>query len=268
MQTMVRGHTIKVWSSAYQFCARGPSSASFRCSLPSRSWGSQHGLPPWFLWRSTIGGGEVPLSDQYWCFCPYASVFGKDSCDQLLATSLSQCAYFQEGHPSLCYCDEDTFLSVQAHFAHYARGSWWDEHQFVLWVFDHSHLPSVCDRHFWFWAQITDSRSSWLTDFHEVQCSVAAWRSRRCSLASTSSGWHISSFIIITGRASFLRHWSYFSSVYVFHGSWCAIASWIISIGARKRELCPVYKVMSKLSKIAQLALFCIYRLYLNPKSK
>lgn len=34
------------WSPAYQFCAQGPCSASFRCSLPSRSWGPWKGRSP------------------------------------------------------------------------------------------------------------------------------------------------------------------------------------------------------------------------------
>jgi hypothetical protein len=205
LQTMVRGHTIQV----------DPQLISSVLGVPA--------LPvlgvPFPLGVEAPNMDFLPLSDQYWCFCPYAPVLSKDSCDQLLATSSSKCAYSQEGHHSLCYCDEDTFLSVQAHFAHYALGSWWDKHQSVLWVFDHSHLSSVCDRYFWFWAQIKDTKSSWHTDSHEVQCSVAAWGSRWCSLASTSSGWHLSSCIIITGHASFLRHWSYFCSAYVFHGS-------------------------------------------------
>jgi len=59
-----------------------------------------------------------------------------------LALSSLECAYSQEGHPSLRHCDADSFLLVQAHLAHYARGSRREEHKSVFWVFNHSNLSS------------------------------------------------------------------------------------------------------------------------------
>jgi hypothetical protein len=106
---------------------------------------------------------------------------------------------------------------MQAHLAHYARGSGWEEHESVLWVFNYSHLSSSCDRYFRLWAQITDSRSSWHSDPHEVQCTVVARGSRLCSSASTSSP--TSSYIIIPGYGPYFWYRGCICSSYVIHGS-------------------------------------------------
>jgi hypothetical protein len=152
----------------YLFYDRGPCSTSLRSSFPSWWWSPQHLLLAWFLWHETIERGQVPFKDQYRCFCSNALVLSKGCCNQPLASSSSEWAYSQEGHPSLCHCDANSLLLVQVHLPHYARGSRWEEHESVFWVFDHSNLCSGRDRYFRLWAKITDSRSSWLSDPHEA----------------------------------------------------------------------------------------------------
>jgi hypothetical protein len=86
-------------------------------------------------------------------------IFSKDCCDKPLAWSSSEWAYSQQSHPSLCHRDADSFFTVQPHLAHYARGSRWEEHESVFWVFDHSNLPSGRDRYFKLGALLMDPRS-------------------------------------------------------------------------------------------------------------
>lgn len=153
----------------------------------------------------------------YQCVCSYALIFSKGCRDKPLTSSSSEWVYSQEGHHSLCNCDADSFLLVQAHLAHYAWGWRREEHESVFWVFNHSNLSLGRDRYFRLWAQITDSRSSWHSDPHEVEYAVAAWGSRWCSSASTSSS--TSSCIIITGCASYIWYRSCIYSAYDIYGS-------------------------------------------------
>jgi hypothetical protein len=168
--------SCRLWSKARQFWLTpslsvlwlGPCSTSLRRSFSYRWWGTHHWFSTWFLRDETTERRQVPFPDQHRCFCSYAPIFSKDCGDKPLASSSSEWVYSQEGHPSLCHRDADSFLPVQAHLAHYARGLRWEEHESVFWVFDHSNLSSGRDRYFRRWASLTDPRSPWHTHSHEV----------------------------------------------------------------------------------------------------
>jgi hypothetical protein len=157
MQTMVRGQTIlidpQLICSVIGVPVLAISEAPFLDEAPSIDF-----LHDFFRTR--------PLPDQHRCFCSYAPLFSKSCGDRSLASSSTEWAV---SHPSVCYSDTDSVLHVQAHLAHYARGSRWEEHESLFWVFDHSNLPSGHAKHFRLGAPLTDSKSPW----HEAQGAVA-----------------------------------------------------------------------------------------------
>jgi hypothetical protein len=115
-----------------------------------------------------FGTGQVPLPDQHRFLCSYAPILSKGCCHKPLASSSAEWAYPQEGHPSLRHHDADSIFPVQAHLAHYAQGSRWEEHESVVWVSDHSNLPWGRARYFRLGAPLTNPKSSWHSDSHEV----------------------------------------------------------------------------------------------------
>jgi hypothetical protein len=121
MQTIVRGHTIQIDPQLISAVIGVPVLPVPGVPFPDGVEAPNMDYLLDFFGTRPQGEERSHFQINIGAFAPMHRFLAK--IDQLLASSSSECAYSQEDHPSLCYCVEDTFLSVQAHFAYYARGS-------------------------------------------------------------------------------------------------------------------------------------------------